>query len=73
MENFNFSESVAADFRNGRGEVILNDRMSDREIASRIRMAMSISDGAAFTVRPDALHAAAVKPKTSPTGRRRSP
>lgn len=71
MENFNLAESVAADFRNGRGEVILNDRMSDREIASRVRMAMSISNGAAFTVRTDALTAAAARPESSPTGRRR--
>lgn len=52
MNTFNFTESVAAEFRLGQGEITLCEQMSDREIVSRIRMAMTISEGATFVIRP---------------------
>lgn len=53
MKPFNVTESVAADFKSGRGEITLCEKMTDREIVSRIRLAMAVSEGAVFTIRPE--------------------
>lgn len=47
---FDFSKSVAAEFRMGRGKLVLASAMSDREIVSRIRIALAVSEGRPFSV-----------------------